>query len=396
MASLRPRLSRHLCILFGALGLLTLAACGKRTEAAAEAEASSSPAPPPPGLVVLNPESPEARQMIVEQVHTIPLPANEVTAPARIQLNPNRVGHAVLPVPGRITRVLVKLGDSVRKGQPVVMIDSPSIGDAEAAFIQAQSGVHQAELALAKADADMNRLTILFERGAAPEKEVLAARTTLALARDSLEQAQSVREQARRRIELLGLKAGQLQQQVTVEAPLAGKVLSIDVVEGEYHNEISTSLLTIADLGHVWATSDVPESQIRFCRIGGNAELELIAFPGETFRARVTRIADTVDKETRTIQVSAELENAAGRLRPEMYGRLRYSGSLVPTPWAPEDAVVESNGKDFVFVEQSPGRFQAVQVELGPRHEKGFAILKGLKPGDRVVTQGAVYLKAAL
>jgi cobalt-zinc-cadmium efflux system membrane fusion protein len=334
--------------------------------------------------------------LTVEVVRTVPLPADEVIAPARIQLNPGRVGHAVLPVAGRVTRVMVKLGDSVTKGQPVAAVDSPAVGDAESAYVQAQSGVHQAEVSVSKADADLTRLTVLFEHGATAEKEVIAAKTALALAKDSLSQAESVREQARRRLELLGLKAGQIQQQIVVTAPLAGKVLSIDVVEGEYHNEASTSLVTIGDLSRVWATSDVPESDIRFCKIGGAAELELIAYPGETFRAQVTRIADTVDKETRTIQVSAELDNTAGRLRPEMYGRVHYGGALVPKPWVPEAAVVEDNGKDVVFVEQAPGKFLATHVELGKRHENGFAVAKGLKPGDRIVTQGAVYLKAAL
>jgi cobalt-zinc-cadmium efflux system membrane fusion protein len=381
------------CLLL--LILLAASGCGKRPEVQADAS-PPAPAQAAPGVVTLNPDSPALRQMSVESVKTIPLPAEEVDAPARIQLNPNRVSHAVLPVPGRIARVLVKLGDSVTKGQPVAMIDSPVITDAESVFIQAQSAVHQAELTLAKADADLNRVNTLFEHGATAEKEVAAARTTQALAKDSVDQAQSVREQARRKIELLGLKPGQFQQQVTVDAPIAGKILTIDVVEGEYHNDNNVSLLTIADLTRVWATSEVPESQIRYCRIGGAAELELIAFPGETFRARVTRIADTVDKETRTIQVSAELDNPSGRLRPEMYGRLRYSGAPAPTPWVPEAAVVESAGKNYTFLEQAPGRFQATQVELGKRVQNGFAITKGLKAGDRVVTQGAVYLKASL
>jgi cobalt-zinc-cadmium efflux system membrane fusion protein len=378
--------------------VLLSTACTKRDDVAAASEPSSAPAPAAEksGIVALRPESPEARGITVEVVRAVPLPADEVIAPARIQLNPNRVAHAVLPVAGRIARVMVKLGDAVTKGQPVALVDSPAVSDAESAFAQSQAGVHQAELAIAKADADLARLTTLFEHGATAEKEVISARTTLALAKDALDQAQSVREQARRRLELLGLKAGPQQQQVVVDAPLPGKVLSIDVAEGEYRNETSTSLVTIGDLSRIWATSDVPENDIRHFKTGGIAELELIAYPGETFRAQVTRIADTVDKDTRTIQVSAELDNSLGRLRPEMYGRLRYRGALVPTPWVPESAVVENNGTDLVFVELSPARFQAIRVDLGKRHEGGFAILKGLKPGDRVATQGAVYLKAAL
>ena len=181
-----------------------------------------------------------------------------------------------------------------------------------------------------------------------------------------------------------------------MKAPISGKVLELSVVEGEYRNEINTPLITIADLSRVWATSEVPESKIRYCRVGGMADLQLIAYPNETFRARVTRIADTVNSETRTVKVSAELDNPGGRLRPEMFGQLRYADGLVPTPWVPDSAVVRIGDKDFVFLKQAPGRFLSSAVELGKHHDGGFAITSGLRAGDPVVTQGSVYLKGAL
>lgn len=334
--------------------------------------------------------------MAIEVVRALPVPVDEVTAPARIEVNPNRVGHAVLPAPGRIVRVMVKLGDAVTRGQPVLTLDSPAVAEAEAAFLQADASVRQAHLGLTKSDADLARLNDLFEHSAVAQKEVLAARTAEALAKTTVEQAQSAREQARRRLELLGLTTSKLQQQITVTAPVSGKVLAVSVVDGEFRNEINTPLITIADLSRVWATSEVPESKIRFCKVGGTADLELIAFPTETFRARVTRIADTVDSETRSIKINAELDNAGGRMLPEMFGTLHYAFGTSPMPWVPEAAVVRMNEQDYVFVELQPGHFQSVQVELGKRRDGGFVVLKGLKEGERVVTKGSVYLKSAL
>src|SRR5262249_26033312 len=158
------------------------------------------------------------------------------------------------------------------------------------------------------------------------------------------------------------LKPGEFQQQIVVKAPIAGKVLDVAVVEGEYRNEINTPLMTIADLSRVWATSEVPESQIRHCKVGGIASLELIAYPKEQFRARVTRIADTVNSETRTVKVSAEIENPGGKLRPEMFGQLHYESGTVPAPWVPEAALIRLDGKDFIFVEKDQGKFQATAV----------------------------------
>jgi membrane fusion protein, heavy metal efflux system len=379
-----------------------LAACAKpetsskqeSPQAAAEEALSAKNAAE--GLVVFSADAVQLRQIAVEQVRTVSVPADEVDAPAKIEVNPNRVSHALLPVPGRIVSVMARLGDAVVQGQPIVTIEGPALGEAETAYIQAESGRRQAELAAAKADADLARAKVLYEHGVVAEKDLLAAQTTQALSKASVDQAKTASEQARQRLELLGLKPGQFQQQAKVASPISGKVLEINVVEGEYHNEINAPLFTIADLSRVWVSSDVPESAIRYFRVGGLGELELIAYPHETFQARVTRIADTVDSDTRTIKVSAELDNPAGRLRPQMFGRLRYEGSMTTAVWVPEGAVVQVNGKDVVFVEQGPGRFLATTVELGRRYKSGYAIRNGLSKGQRIVAAGAVYVKAGL
>jgi cobalt-zinc-cadmium efflux system membrane fusion protein len=375
---------------------LTLSGCGESSDAEAGRKAADAPPPSASNLVVLNANAPELSQMKVEAVRAVPMPAEEVTAPARIEANPNRVGHAMLPAPGRIARVLVKLGDPVAAGQPLLTIQSAVVAEAEAGFIQADAAVRQAELAVTKAEADLARLSDLLEHNAVAQKEVLAAQTTAALSKTAVDQARSAREHASRRLQFLGLRAGQFDQLVTVAAPISGKVLELNVVEGEFRNEINTPLITIADLSRVWATSEVPESKIRYCKVGGEATLDLIAFPGQSFRARVTRIADTVNSDTRTVKVTAEISNPGGNLRPEMFGRVHYASGVVDTPWVPDASVFRMGDRDFLFVEEARGRFRSTPVELGRRYDGGYAVVKGVNPGDPVVTQGSVYLKAAL
>lgn len=389
-----------------AAGLLLAASCGKPASESVAAKEPAAPAAPVEapnsaqkaltGEIVLGPAAPELKQMIIEAVKSVPVAVDEVTATARIQADPHKVGHAVVPVPGRIVRVMAKLGGSVVSGQALVEMESTAVAEAESAYVQAEASVRQAEIALNKAEADIARIVDLFEHQAVAQKEVLAIKTTGALTKTSLDQARGVQDQAKRRMELLGLKPGEFQQHIVVKAPLSGKVMEINVVEGEFRNEINTPLVTINDLSRVWVESEVPESKIRLFRLGGVAQLELIAYPNEIFRAKVTRIADSVESETRTVKVDAEMENTGGRLRPEMYGSLRYSAGEVLSPWIPESAVVRLNGIELVFVEQSAGRFRPVPVELGKPQANGYSVNKGLKEGDRVVTQGAVYLKAAL
>lgn len=378
-----------------------LAGCEKSNGVVANTTPAAKPPETAPATgtalrVSLGPNAPELREMTVEAVRITPVPAEDASAPATIEANPNRIGRAMLPVPGRIVQVMVKLGDTVTAGQPVVAVDSPSVAEAESAYLQADAAVRQAELAVAKANADLARLTDLFEHQAVAQKEVLAARTVSELSKSSLEQAQNARLMAQRKLEYLGLKTGQSQQRVIVSAPISGKVLDVSVVAGEFRNEISAPLVTVSDLSRVWATSEVPESQIRQYRVGGQTILELVAYPGESFHGRVTRIADTADSVTRTIKVNAELDNPDGRLRPQMFGRMRYVHGLAPAPWIPEQAVVRVGEKDHVFLEETPGHFVLTEIALGKRHDEGFAVLRGLKAGDRIVTRGAVYLKGAL
>jgi membrane fusion protein, heavy metal efflux system len=193
---------------------------------------------------------------------------------------------------------------------------------------------------------------------------------------------------------LLGLKPGTFGQKVTVSAPVSGKILEMSVAAGEYRNDTNAPLMTIADLSTVWVASDVPESSIRFIEPGERIDVELAAYPGETFRGRVTRIADVVDAQTRTIKVRAEMDNARGRLRPEMYAMIRHTDSMKTLPVVPAGAVMQGDGKSSVWAERAPGRFQLVEVKVGERVGNMLPVLSGLEAGSRIVADGAMLLRA--
>jgi cobalt-zinc-cadmium efflux system membrane fusion protein len=355
--------------------------------------AASGSSPAKKGQVQFGPDSPKLKQIKVEVVTAAEVPANTVTAPGRIDVNPNRVSHVVLPVAGRIVSVLVKLGDPVKQGQPILELVSPESDTAVASYAQAQASVAQAKAALLKANADLDRDRDLFEHKAIAQKEILNGESIVAQAKAVLEQADAAQGQALHRLELLGLKPGEYGQQLTVTAPVSGKVLEINVVPGEYRNDLSASLITIADLSSVWAVADVPETDIRFIQLNESLAVELTAYPGETFHARVARIADVLDPQTRTVKVSAELANPQGRLRPEMFGEIRHVEGTMKLPLIPAAAVLQSEGSTIVYREVSSGVFEPVPVTLGERVGDRVSIRTGISPGDRIVTEGVLLLK---
>ena len=378
--------------IFSAAGLACLAAglagCGGKENAAA-----SSGEPVPASKKASGHVAAKLANIPVAPVEAIKVWANDVAAPGYLEVNQNRLSHVVLPLPGRIVEVMVKLGDAVKQGQPLVSIESPDADAAESAYLQATATISQSQAAVLKVQADLQRVTDLFEHNAIAKKEVLNAQNQLVQATTAEQMSEAVREQALRKLRMLGLNPGTFGQRVMVNAPVAGKVLSLGVVAGEFRNDINASLMTIADLSTLWVTTNIPETYIRLCKLGGAVQVELAAFPGETYTGRVTQIADTLDAQMRTVKVRAELANPAGRFLPEMYGQVRYLDGQHIAPVVNPTSLVQFEGKSFVFVEQAPGKFVRREVTAGRRVGEKLIILSGVVAGDRIATEGALYLR---
>jgi membrane fusion protein, heavy metal efflux system len=123
------------------------------------------------GLLTIPSNSPKRQQIRVETVRIVEIPQNEVVSPAKLELNPNRVSRVLLPVPGRIKTVLVKLGDAVKSGQPVLELEGPDVDAAISSQLQADSSITQYKSALAKAQADYERTAISLITTQLPKKK---------------------------------------------------------------------------------------------------------------------------------------------------------------------------------------------------------------------------------
>lgn len=373
---------------------LACAACSDASSDAPRAPASrSARAPAESGLIGLPRDSPQLQQIRVAPVETASVPQDEVAAPAHIGIDPNRLSKVLLPVPGRIDEVLVKLGDRVERGQAIVAVESPDADMAVSAWRQADAAERQAEAALTKSEADYQRARDLLEHGAAAQKDVLAAQNDRAQAQAGLDTARAGREQARRKLELLGLQPTVFNQRVVVRAPISGTVLEVGVAPGEYRNDTTAPLMSIADLTRVWLNADVAEPAIGSIRAGDEVAITLVAFPAEVLTGKITRVADVLDPQTRTVKVYVELPNPGGRLRPDMFGTLRHATARRETPVVPLASVVQQYGRTVVFVEHEPASFERREVVLGARVGDRVAVLRGVTAGERVIVDGAILLK---
>ncbi len=383
-------------ILLASAALALLCACGKsEPEAKAAAPKTAVAQSDAKSAVATIPaDSPQLAQIRVEPVIMAQVPVDTVSSPGKVEANANRTAHVVLPLTGRVIAVNTKIGDFVRQGQPLLTIESADADAAVSSALQAQATVTQAKSAMAKAQMDLDRQKDLFEHGAVPQKEVLNGQAVLVQAQAGVEQTQAAAEQAKRRLQILGISASNFGQRITVNAPISGKVLEMSVVNGEFRNDLSASLMTITDLSSVWVTSDVPETAIRLVRTGEPVRIQLSAYPAETFSGRVTLIGDTVDPQTRTVKVRAEMANSSGRLKPEMFGNIQLAERTELRPTVPAGAIIATDGQAVVWREKAKGVFEKVRVTLGTQTGDRVAVVSGLNAGDRVVVDGVMLLIA--
>jgi cobalt-zinc-cadmium efflux system membrane fusion protein len=403
LALMVRRCLAHVLSVTSCAGLL--AGCGQSGDARptpveqSRSVASSAAQPQGMPLVIVPPDSPRFKQLRIEPVRQQTFPTDEVVAPARVTINPNRISRVLPPVQGRILKVLVKLGDSVTEGQPLVTMDSPDADAAISTYLQTDATLRQAKVTLAKAETDLQRARNLLQYQAISEKDALAAQNDVATARAALETVEAARVQALRKLALLGLKPTDLQQALVVAAPIAGVVTDIAVTPGDYRAAVSsaadvtTPLMSIADLSTVWVSSDVPEPFMRLIRIGESVEITFVAYPGETFAGRVARVGSTLDAQTRTLRVHVDLPNQQRRFVPEMFGTIRYAGPPRAMPVVPAAAIVQEYGRSEVFVERGPGQFERRMVTTGVRTGDRVAITSGLDVNSRVVVDGAILLR---
>lgn len=306
-----------------------------------------------------------------------------VVVTATIHPDQDRLARVAPRIEGRIASVPAKLGDRVRAGQALALLDSVAVGEAHAAWGQAQ-----AELRIA--EADLQRAEALNAEEIIPRKDFLRAQA-------DRDKAAAALRAAADRLRLLGGNPGASGNAVSgfaVTAPFAGTIIEKKATLGELATP-SESLFTVADLSRVWIQAALPEAVLAKVRVGAQAKVTVPAYPGQEFNGRVGLIGASLDKDTRTVAARIEVANADGRLKPEMFATatIEVAGDKREVMALPDAAIVLLDGKPTVFVFEQ-GAYEAREVEPGERIAGRTLLKSGVKAGDQVVTEGTYALKA--
>jgi len=306
-----------------------------------------------------------------------------VTALGELKVDEDAYAEAGSPIQARVVQPVASPGQAVRRGQPLAELESVEVGQARA---QRTAALARAELA---------RNTAERKRGLAEER--IVSRGELQRAEAEVAEAEADLRGAEASLEALGVgvgKAGRLSN-FTLTSPISGTVLERFAVRGQ-SVEPSQALFRIGDLSRLWLVVHAPERDAVRMRAGSNADITLAALPGQKLRGTVEWVGREVDAHSRTVPVRIVLPNQDGRLKPGMFATAWIAtgaqGEQVVA--VPATALQRMDDQWVVFLPRGQGRFEVRPVERGRDLGNEVAILSGLKPGERVVDEGAFVLRA--
>ena len=342
-------------------------------------------AKPPPNHVLLPEGAPQRAFLALDTAVAGPVPA---AGPfnGRVTTADDATAKVLPPLNGRVLKVLVGLGDLVKKGTPLAYMDSPDYGSALA-------DLHKAEADANLKDQVARRAEGLYAAAAIAKRELEAAQADAQAAHAEL-------TRARMRVENLGADPARSEgERLVLRSPLDGVVVDRQANPGtEVRTDGTTPLFVVADPSRLVLVVDLPESEARV-RVGDPVTFTVDAAGEERLSAKVERIAPVVDPVTRRISLRASVTSHNKALLPEMYARAELMEKGGPQGLrVPIGALLTLGLKTAVFVEAAPGDFERREVHLlrQDRDAAYLAVDGALHAGDRVVTKGALLLASEL
>ena len=389
---MKQRSLKWLCVLFAVVQLGFTAGCDKASDSDARngSQKSATSEGKPEGKaekqgLTLSSAEAEAAGLKVEEIEERQVP-EQVIVTATIQPNQDRIAHVSPRVASRIGKVSANLGDRVKQGQTLALLDSLELGEAHSTYLKARTEAALAQRSFERADR-------LYKEQIVPQKDYLRARAEFEIAEAAMRAAAD-------RLRLLGVNPARVEGNVAVStfpltSPFSGTITEKHAVLGDLAQP-DKSLFTVADLSLLWIEANVFESDLSKVRIGTKASITVTAYPGEAFSGRVAYISSALDKETRTVRARIEVSNPDGRLKPEMFATAAIeTAARTKVIAVPDEAVVLLQGQPTVFL-QSGTAFEPRAIQPGDKLRGEIIIKGGVKPGEKAVVSGAYALKAKL
>jgi membrane fusion protein, heavy metal efflux system len=357
------------------------------------------------GAGVFYPTAAQWATLTVEPVQQRVFRAEHVTE-GKIAVDEDRSTPIFSPYAGRVLKLFVKPGDTVTVGQPLFTVQAADMVQAQNDFISAATALNKARSAQNLAEIIDKRQRLLYEGKAVPLKEVQNARAALDAAENDVRSADVALEAARNRLRILGKtdqeitdfqEKGTIDPSTLITAPIAGTIVQRKVGPGQYVGSgQSDPVFIIGDLSTVWIVAYIRETEAPLVHVGQPIYFTVLAYPDRAFPASISYVAAALDPTTRRLLVRATVNNAEGLFKPEMFASVKIlTGEGDNAVAVPRDAIIYEGDTARVWVVREKDDEKAIElrrIKVGLTNGNLVEALKGLGPGDRVVTKGSLFI----
>ncbi len=332
--------------------------------------------------IQLVPDSALDKQIVVEKVSLQDIEYHFSTT-GKVRPPVDKYAEIAAPFDGRIVKTYVKLGQQIKKDDPIFELNSPGFFEGQKEFLDAKE-----EWELAKNHLKRQEDMLAHDVGSQQELEI--ARTEYQTKKNTYINAKAALEMWQ-----VNTNSMVLGQPLIVRSPISGKLLEHHLILGQYVREDDESLAVIADLEKIWVAAQIKERDMSRLENIDSVKIKHPQKANTWIDGEVFHISSFVNEDTRSVDLLVACDNPHELFKPGMFTNLRLSSIGKDRISVPSTAVIQKENS-FVFKEVEPHVYEAVKVKVGATIGDQVEIIEGIQADDKIVTKGAVYLLEAL
>jgi cobalt-zinc-cadmium efflux system membrane fusion protein len=359
-----------------------------------------------PSQDVFSPAAAQWMTLSIEPVTTRVFRDERVTE-GKIAVDEDRATLVFSPYSGRVIRLLARPGDAVTRGQLLFTVEATDMVQAQNDFIAGIAVRNKARSQLSFAEIDERRFRTLSKDKAVPQRDFEQAQTALVAAQNDVRAAETALEAVRNRLRILGKtddeiatfeQTGKISPETPIYSPIGGTIVQRKGGVGQFQNTAvgGDPVYVIGDLSTVWLVAYVRETEVSKIHIGQQINFTLLSRPGEVYRGNIQYVATTLETNSRRLTIRTTIHNEDGALKPEMYASVSiFTDEGDSWPAIPRDAVIYEGNVARVWVAHDDMTLERRSITPGLIDGKMIQVLKGLRPSEKVVTKGSLFIDRA-
>lgn len=323
-------------------------------------------------------QSPILQHITLEKIVLSPFQASFQTV-GTVRAKAGMIAEVGVPMDGRTTQSFVQLGQQVSTGQALFGFQASESADMAKTYQQALASMTLAQK-------NLQRKQELMKNGLVSQREMEEVKHEAELAESELKQWEHT-------LKIMNMGHGtQAGGQMNISSPIAGEVVQLEITPGQFVKSDTPALATVANLKQVWIAARLKEYYVNAVHQQDSVSVQINSQEKRNFTGKIHYVGQLLDEETRSVEVLVECENPDRLLKPGMFAHVEFTTPKLPAIVIPATAVMQGEHFPYVYVQIGDRSFVQRKIEVESASNGMVHVLSGLQEGDKIVTQGAIYL----